>query len=226
MKHIPMIVAVLVSLSACAQLPKIQMPTASDTIPSHLECRALFPQGRWQLHHAIEATIPGGGKTLLTGVTVMSSRNRSIDFALMSVEGFVIFSGRFDGDLTIDRAISPFDRPGFAQGLMDDLMLLFFTPRGLLCMTGQVAQQNRICRYCLPDQTTDIVVTPDPVWQIRQYSSRKRLSRSIDADDIVKINNTPFARKLILKNHGLLGYRLVLKLLEAIALNDERNVPQ
>lgn len=226
MKHILMIAAVLISLSACAQLPKIQMPTASDVMPSHMECRALFPQGRWQLYHAIEATPPGGEKTLLTGVTVISSQNRSIDFALMSVEGFVIFSGRFDGDLTIDRAISPFDRPGFAQGLMDDIKLLFFAPQGPLCMTGQVAQLNRICRYCQPDQTTDITVTTDPVWQIRQYSSRKRLSRSIDAENIVNIANTPFAQKVTLKRHGLLGYQLVLRLLEAIPLNDERNVQQ
>lgn len=226
MRQLIIMTAVLISLTACAQLPKIQMPSATDALPSHMECRALFPQGRWQLHHAIEATPPGGGKTLLTGVTVISSQNRSIDFALMSVEGLVIFSGRFDGDLTIDRAIAPFDRPGFAQGLMDDLNLLFLAPQGPLCMTGLVAQQNRICRYCLPEKTTDIIVTNDPEWQIRQYSSRKRLSRSIDADNIADIANTPFARKLTLKNHGLLGYQLVLKLLEAIPLNDERNEQQ
>jgi hypothetical protein len=223
MKFILMIAAVLLSLSACAQLPKIQMPTASDALPSHLECRALFPQGRWQLHHAIEVFPPGGGKTLLTGVTIISSRNRSIDFALMSVEGFVIFSGRFKSDLTVDRAISPFDRPGFAQGLMDDLRLLFFAPQGPLCMTGQLAEQNRICRYCSPEKTTDIIVSTHPTWQIRQYSSRKRLSRSIDADNIVNIANTAFAQQLTLKKRGLLGYQLVLKLLEAIPLNDERN---
>lgn len=226
MKRILIFIAVLISLTACARLPEIQMPTASDSVPSHLACRALFPQGRWQMHHAIEATVPGGGKTLVTGVTVISSRDRTIDFALMSVEGFVILSGRFDGDLTVDRAISPFDRPGFAQGLIDDLMLLFFVPRGPLCMTGQVARQHRICRYCLPEQTTDIIVTTDPMWQIRQYSARKRLSRSIDAGDPMNIANAPFAQRITLKNHGLLGYRLVLNLLEAIPLNDERNKQQ
>lgn len=214
---------VLVSLAACAKLPVIQMPTGSEEIPSHSSCRDLFPKGRWQMHHAIEATVPGGGKTLLTGVTVLSSRDRTIESALMTVEGFVLFSGRFDGVLTVDRAISPFDRPGFAQGLMDDLMLLFFAPRVPLCMTGRLEPQNRICRYCEPKKTTDIVVTPQNTRQIRQYTSRNRLDRSMEAGDIVEVAGFPFAQRMTLKNHGLLGYQLVLKLLEAVPLKDERN---
>lgn len=219
MKRLLLMTALPALLAACtARLPEILMPAASDAIPAHLSCRELFPQGRWQMHHAIEATVPGGGKTLVTGVTVLSSQNRSINFALMSVEGLVLFSGCYDGAITIDRAISPFDRPGFAKGLMDDLMLLFFAPRAPLCMTGKGDQHHRVCRYCLPDRTIDIIVAVDQTWQIRQYTSGHRPARSIAAGMITDIAHTPFPRKLTLEKHGLLGYRLVLKLLEAIPL--------
>lgn len=212
----------LVSLAACAKLPIIQIPEDSGQIPSQPSCGDLFPKGRWQMHHAIEATI-GGRKTLLTGVTVLSSQDRSIESALMTVEGFVLFSGRYDGALTVDRAVAPFDRPGFAQGLMDDLMLLFFAPRAPLCATGQVDPKDRICRYCQSNQTTDIVVTTQNTRQIRHYTSRNRLDRSIEAGDIIDVDGTPFAQRMILTNHGMLGYQLVLKLLEAVPLKDDRN---
>jgi hypothetical protein len=210
-------------VAACARLPVIRPPAPGRVIPSYRSCRDLFPQGRWQLHHAIEATVPGGGKTLLTGVTVLCARQRSIESALMTVEGFVLFSGRFDGALTVRRAVAPFDRPGFAQGLMDDLRLMFFVPQGPLCMTGEGLPRHRICRYCRPDRTTDIIVTPQNIRHIQHYTSRNRLDRSIEAGDIEVVAGTPFARRMTLEDHGLLGYRLVLELLEAVPLKDERN---
>ena len=219
MKRRLLMTALVVMLAACARLPVIQIPAPDAIIPSHPSCRELFPQGRWQLHHAIEATVPGGGKTLLTGVTVLSSQERSIESALMTVEGFVLFSGRFDGDLTVHRTVAPFDRPGFAQGLMNDLMLLFMAPQVPLCMTGEGLPQHRICRYCEDNQTTDIVVTPQNTRLIRRYTSRNRLDRSIEVLDIADVDGIPFAGRMTLKKHGLLGYELVLKLLEAVPLN-------
>jgi hypothetical protein len=216
-------IAFMLCVAACARLPVIQIPASGGGIASHHNCRDLFPQGQWQLHHAIEATVPGGGKTLLSGVTVLCSRQRSIESALMTVDGFVLFSGGFDGELTVRRAVAPFDRPGFAQGLMDDLRLMFFAPRVPLCRTGEGLPRHRICRYCRPGRTTDIVVTPRNTRQIHLYTSRNRLDRSIEAADIVDINGTLFARRMALENHGLLGYQLVLTLLEAVPLKDERN---
>ncbi len=219
MKRLLSIAALLALTSACARLPEIRIPAGYVQLPSHVECRELYPQGRWQMHHAIEATVPGGGKSVLTGVTVLSSRDRSIDSALMTVEGFVLFKGRFDGTLTVHRAIEPFDRPGFAQGLVDDLRLLFFAPKGTLCRSGLIAPEERVCRYCRPESTIDVAVRFDRTRQIRQYDDRNRLIRTIDIREVTAVGATSFASKLKLKRHGLLGYELNLTLLEAVPLD-------
>lgn len=215
-----MLIAITLAMStACARLPEIHLPKGYAPLPSHVTCREVFPQGRWQMYHAIEAAVPGGGKTVLTGVTVLDSRKRTIESALLTVEGFLLFRGRWDGKLTVDRAIAPFDRPGMAEGLMDDLRLLFFGPRGRLCQSGQMAPGERVCRYCQADATIDILVRFDATRQIRQYDAHHRLRRTIDIEAMTAVDAVPFAKKLTLKRRGLLGYQLNLTLLEAIALD-------
>lgn len=219
MKRLVLISALLALTTACARLPEIHIPTGYEPLPSHVACRELFPQGRWQMHHAIEATVPGGGKTALTGVTVLASQERTIDSALMTVEGFVLFKGRYDGTLTVDRAIEPFDRPGFAEGLVDDLRLLFFAPQGTLCRSGLMEPGERACRYCQSEATVDVLVRFDQTRQIRYYDARNRLKRTIEISEMTGIDATLIANKLKLKRHGLLGYELNLRLLEAVPLD-------
>ncbi len=216
MRRLLLIAVTLAMTTACARLPEIQLPKGYAPLPSHVRCREVFPQGRWQVHHAIEANVPGGGKTVLTGVTVLDSRKRTIETALLTVEGFVLFRGRWDGELTVDRAIAPFDRPGLAEGLMDDLRLLFFAPRGRLCQSGQMTPGERVCRYCQVDATIDILVRFDAFRQIRQYDARHRLRRTIDIQAMSAVDGAPFAKELTLRRRGLLGYQLNLTLLEAI----------
>ncbi len=213
-----MFFALVVLVTSCAQLPKIHPGGTSGPSPSAGPCGKIFPQGKWQLYHTIEATVPGGRKNSLTGVSVISSRDRYIHWALMTVEGFVLFSGRYDGTLTVDRAVGPFNRPGFAQGLMADLMLLFFMPEAPLSSTGFSEAGDLVCRYGSPRDTTDIILKDNHSWRVRRYSSAKRLDRTIEADEIVHIGTSPFANHMILKNHGLIGYQLELKLVEAIPI--------
>jgi hypothetical protein len=219
MRRLLLIAITLAMTTACARLPEIRIPTGYAPLPSHVRCREVFPQGRWQMYHAIEADVPGGGKTVLTGVTVLDSRKRTIESALLTVEGFVLFRGRWDGKLTVDRAIAPFDRPAMAEGLMEDLRLLFFAPQGRLCQSGQMAPGERVCRYCQADATIDILVRFDATRQIRQYDARHRLRRTIDIQAMTAVDAVPFAKKLTLKRRGLLGYQLNLTLLEAIPLD-------
>jgi hypothetical protein len=219
MKRVLILTALLFSLASCARLPELQ----PDDVPGRLEgdpdFYILFPQGRWQLYHAIEATVPGRGKSMLTGVTVLSSSDRTIRCALMTVEGFVLFSGRYDGELTIDRCVSPFDRPEFARGLMEDLMLLFFAPEAALCRTGALERQGRVLRCTLPDRVTDIVRKTEGTWEVLQYTSQNRLYRSIEAGRMVRIADRPFAERLTLRSYAFPGYQLELKLLEALPLD-------
>jgi hypothetical protein len=219
MKRLVLLSAILISAVGCAQLPRIN-PEPAITRSTERDCSSLFPRGRWQLLHTIEAMVPGGKKHMLTGVSVLSSRNRSINWALMTTEGFVLFSGRYDGTLTIDRALPPFDRPGFAQGLMDDLMALFFAPQAPLIMSGCLKSGAHVCRYASPEMTSDIVKAQDGTWTIQQYSPHQRLVRSIRADRIAPFENSLLARHLVVKEHGILGYQLELTLIEAVPLDD------
>ena len=209
----------LIALTACARLPRIDPFPAGYS--SAAACRDMYPHGRWQLLHSIEATLPGGGKQILTGVSVLSSKDRTIRWALMTVEGFVIFSGRWNGVLSVDRAVPPFDRPGFAEGLMADLRLLFFAPQGPLLSTGRLEQGVPVCRFGSAENTIDIAMPRDGSRIVCQYGSNHRLARSIVADAPPAASRSAFPRHLVLKHPGVLGYQLELKLIEAIPLDEE-----
>ena len=211
----------LFALTACARLPRIDPFPAGCPSAAASACRDIYPQGRWQLLHSIEATLPGGGKQVLTGVSVLSSEDRSIQWALMTVEGFVIFSGRWNGALSVGRAVPPFDRPGFAEGMMADLRLLFFAPRAPLLSTGRLEQGDPVCRFGSAENTIDIVMPPDGSRIICQYGSNHRLARSIVADPPSPASRGAFSRHLVLKHPGVLGYQLELKLIETIPLDEE-----
>jgi hypothetical protein len=220
MKRLFIVLIFMLSMSACAHLPRIDPDPAGHQLAADA-CRNLFPQGRWQLFHSIEATLPGGEKQILTGVSVLSSEDRSIQWALMTVEGFVIFSGRWNGTLTVDRAVPPFDRDGFAEGLMEDLRLLFFAPRDPLMATGRAEQGDPVCRFGTPDNTIDIIIKGDGSRIVHQYASSHRLTRSIVAGGRPSKSSDAWASDLILKHHGIAGYQLELKLIEAIPIDEE-----
>lgn len=208
------------SVTSCTQLPVIhtldpdQHLSASE---SESTCLNMFPQGRWQLYHSIEATVPGNTQSRLTGVSVLDSHNRTLRWALMTLEGFVLFSGRFDGELRIDRALPPFDKKGFAQGVLEDLKLIFFKPPGLQDV-GYSEDGDLVCRYST-EGTTDILVKADHQWILRHYATQNRLTRTIKADQMVQVGTRLMPKHLILKNHALMSYQLDMHLVEAIPMN-------
>lgn len=211
----------LVAMTACARLPRIDPYPAGQLSTAASACRDLFPSGHWQLLHSIVATLPGGRTHILTGVTVLSSEERSIQWALMTVEGFILFSGRWDGMLTVDRAVPPFDRPGFAEGVIEDLRMLFFAPRDPLTAAGRLERGEPVCRFGSVENTTDIAMRSDASRIVRQYAPNHKLVRSVVADAPSHAARGGFAGHLILKHHGMIGYQLELKLMEAISLDEE-----
>jgi len=212
----------LVLTTGCARLPEIlpvSVPDAGGTADPFL---GVYPSGRWQLYHTIDARVPGGGTRHLTGVSVISSETGRIQCALMTLEGLVLFSGGYmEGDLTVDRAVSPFDRSGFAQGLMADLRLLFFRSGTRAIETGILADGSRVKRYQSDDgDTTDLIVREDGTWTIHRYTGTK-LECAIEARDVRASETTDgetFAQTLTLNRPGLLGYTLEMHLVEALRL--------
>lgn len=208
-------------ITSCAQLPMIHSNHPDGHLP-HAEsescCLNIFPQGRWQLYHTIEAIVPGNAHSRLTGVSVLDSRDRTLQWALMTLEGFVLFSGRFDGTLQIDRAVAPFDKKEFAQGVLEDLRLIFLKPLGIQDV-GYSDEGELVCRHSNNEGTTDIVVKADHKWLVRHYSTGNRLSRTIQGDQMIHIGASVIPKHLILKNHALIGYQLDMQLVDAIPMN-------
>ena len=223
MKRLFLLIVALTIAAGCARLPAIVPVGRPAADPARDAVSRIFPSGDWQFSHAIKATAPGGKTSEMVGVSVLSVADSSIRCALMTLEGFVLFSGRFDGKLTVERAVSPFDRPGFAEGLMSDLSLLFFAPKAPMVSFGRLPDGAGVVRFCSEEKvTTDLVLREDQTWAIYEYSSGSKLVRSVEAREISLIENggkDMAAKNIVLKRPGLLGYRLDMRLVEAIKLN-------
>lgn len=224
MKHILLLIVALTITAGCAHLPAIVPDSHPAADPVRDAVSRIFPSGDWQFSHAIKATVPGGKTIEMVGVSVLSSADNSIRCALMTLEGFVLFSGRFDGGLTVERAVSPFDRPGFAEGLMSDLSLLFFAPKSPMVSWGRLPDGAGVARFRSKEQvTTDLVIREDQTWAIYEYSPGSKLVRSVEAREISPIEGdgkNMAAKNIVLKRPGLLGYQLDMRLVEAIHLNE------
>ena len=208
----------------CAHLPEIVPDSHSATEPARDIVGRIYPSGDWQFSHIIHAKVPGGKTVEMMGVSVISSTDSTIRCVLMTLEGLVLFSGRFDGDLTVERAVSPFDRPGFSEGLMSDLNLLYFPPKAPMAGQGRFPDGARVVRVRSKDEvTTDLVLREDQTWAIYEYSSGSKLVRSIEARDVSSVEEGEgdmVAKSIVLKRPGIFGYRLDMRLVEAIRLED------
>ncbi len=219
-----MFIIALTMVLGCAHLPAIVPESNPAAVPAPDILNRIYPSGDWQFSHTIHATVPGGKTVEMMGVSVISSADSSIRCVLMTLEGLVLFSGRFDGDLTVERAVSPFDRPGFAEGLMRDLELLFFTPKARMERYGRLPDGERVVRFYSKEKvTTDLVLREDRTWAIYEYSSQSKLVRSVEARSISPIGGnwkSTAPENIMLKRPGLLGYQLVMRLAEAIPLDE------
>jgi len=223
MKPFIFLLSALCLITACSSLPKIDSAGGSALSGPLRECRQLFPKGRWQFLHAIEATMPGGKKGMLMGVTIISSRGKTAQTVIMTIEGMVLFDARYDQRLVVNRALPPFDSPNFAQGLLNDIRLVFFEPEGPLIDSGILKNQAAVCRYQNPDgQIVDIIHRSDDRWEIQRYTKSLRLNRTVGVFFNKKQADPDLSgipERLELKAHGHSGYALVMRLLEAIPLN-------
>lgn len=224
MKPLTVIIVALSLLTACSRLPEIVEDPTRLPEPSDPSCRSSFPQGQWQLQHAIEATVKGRQMGKLIGAMVLNAQQRTIQCALMTIEGLVLFSARYDGQLTVDRAVRPFDRPGFAGGLINDLRLMFLAPEGQGRL-GRTTDNDVICRYSYPQNfITDIIVQDSDHWMINRYDDRGRLLRTVSVDraDTARYSGrSGIAQYITLESRSGDDYRLALRLIEAVPIKKE-----
>jgi hypothetical protein len=219
-RRLPTVLCLLL-LASCAGLPPIT-PGGGALRAGADEAfapGAVFPDGRWQLLHAIQAELPGGRTLVMLGLTVMSSTGRSCRSVLMTLEGFVVFDGEHDGRLTVHRALPPFDSPHFAEGLMEDIRLVFFTPEGPVVATGTLPDGGAVRRHRLPDGgTVDVELLPGADWRIRRYDASERLTRTVRARH-GRGDQHGFPESLELTATAGQDYRLTMTLIEAVPAN-------
>lgn len=211
----------LLLLSSCASdHPGLLEPFAADPLrpPEQTEliqkCAAVYPRGKRQFVHAIEFRTADGRSSSVLGVTVVDGN--SLSCALMTVEGFILFQARLSDRFEVDRAVPPFDGPGFAQGLMEDVRALFLRPEVSGIRYGRLADGAESCRMTGQDGTvTDILPSSGGCWKMKTYDAGGRLTRTILARSCRKVNATLLPRELGLTVPGPAGYTLKMTLISA-----------
>jgi len=224
MNALRFVLFLLLFSAACSHLPGIR--SDNDALQRHgADCKRVFPQGKWQFLHTIKAAPPGGGTQTVLGLSQISSASGTAHCVMMTLEGLVFFEAHYDGELHIQRALPPFDAPGFAEGLMEDLLLIFFAPRSPLMAAGYLSDNARVCRFSLTDGgAEDIVVQRDGHWKIHRYNQQQRLVRTIQPDPSEGLSSQGFPGRIVLEAHGLAGYHLSATLLEAEPMQQGPNL--
>jgi len=195
-------------LISCRHHADIQPFISSD---ADAICSIPFITGKQQFIHVIEAELPNKANLSMIGITVISPETDSIQCVIMTIEGFVIFDAVYDRELTINRGVSPFDSKAFAQGMIDDIRLIFFKPNGVLLQSGNLKDGSHACRYTDNDHyVTDLITTPDNHLEIRKYDKNLKLMRSVKTYS----DKEMIPERLELTAYGDNPYALKLKLIK------------
>jgi hypothetical protein len=130
----------------------------------------------------------------------------------------VVFDGEYDQHFAVHRALPPFDSPHFAEGLMDDIRLMFFKPEGSLVGCGVLDNGSAVCRHEIPGGgAIDIEPRADHGWELRRYGPSQRLTRTFS---VLPGERHPsgLPERMELTASGGQTYKLVMTLLEAVRL--------
>ncbi len=214
------LLALLPALCSCSipGPPRLAVGSCVDLA----DCESIYPQGHWQFVHLIEFQLPNGTGGTVIGITVIEGN--AVQCALTTTEGMTLFEAE-DGDtLKILQAVPPFDKPGFAEGLMADVRAIFLQPPGApVC--GALADERRTCRFRQQDgKLTDILPEPDArkCFRIITWSADHRQTRIITAKDCRQQDGYRQARSLTLNSSGIKNYTLKMSLINAEQLSPPR----
>ena len=149
----------------------------------------------------------------LIGVNRFIPASKRLECVLLSVEGLAVFSGAVeDGLISVTRALPPFDAPGFAQGLLDDVELMFLQPSGPPDETGYNSEGLAACRWKKKNgNVVEVNWAPNGDRITRLFNDKGRLRRRVVAS--WKDGNGPPDRIKLEALHGW-EYSLSVELLE------------
>jgi hypothetical protein len=212
-------------IMACHSLPPLN-PVDQAPVDVETVCEMAFPHGAWRMVHTITTDLPGRRKGVMLGVVSIAPDTDTLECALLSIEGLRLFEARDDGTLTIRRALPPFDRPALAEGMMQDIRLLFFRPPGAPVATGIRAPGNPACRYALADGFLDVIRTPEETYILERYDHRQRMIRRAEISDCRPAGAEPGESvpcRIHLEAMGTHAYQLDLELVEARPALDKQD---
>lgn len=222
MKRLCLLLTIVLLTASCGSLPRIEANRgAFSDYPA--ACRQLFLKGNWQFQHVIEASLPGGRKSSLMGVSIVSAEKGNFRSILMTVEGWVVFDVEYDGAIRVLRALPPFDSESFFQGLIHDLRLIFLMPEGVLTEIGTLPGGAAVCRYLQPDGgVIDLSQNAAGCWLLQEYDQQYKKKCTIDIffNDDVRFDGQDVPSRLKLAVSGYAGYNLDIHLIEAVSLKD------
>ncbi|MEW6666880.1 MAG: hypothetical protein AB1512_16885 [Thermodesulfobacteriota bacterium] len=207
-------------LTACSNLPTVQ-PAGDFAATLQPLCRDPFPKGKWQFVHSIEAVMPGGRSAFVTGVVVLSSVDRTFRCVILTIEGLAVFDAEWDRRLTVNRAIAPFDSKPFAEGLAEDIRLLFLHPRGSPVESGLLQDGDSLCRYRDSNGgIVDVVSRGGGGWGIQRYTRDLHLVRTVNMVPGGSAGQDEIPQKIELTARGPQAYKLIMNLVEAVRIEE------
>lgn len=207
----------LLTVTACTGLkPLVSVDPARKTDVLE-KCRRPFLPERYRLVHALETETPDGGRGTAIGVLVADPRTRGFRTVMMTIEGFVLFDAEAGETLIVHRAVPPFDKPAFAEGLAGDLRLAFFPPGGEPTSWGAGEGGAPACRYGRADGGfVEVLTKEDGGTIIRLYNAGHALLKTVTTS----LPEKPGLAETLEIRGGWPPYLLRLRLLESDALND------
>ncbi len=202
-------------LVSCAALPAIAPPGGKAEKP--MVCPSPYCTGKYRFIHALEVRLASQAQTVMVGVTLIDPAARTISCALVSTEGLAFFEASQGPDgLAVSRALPPFDSGDFARNMMDDIGLIFLAPQEAPVQKGVLAGGDAVCRYKGSAGWIDVGTGRDGRIQIRRYSQRGGLERSVTLAG----GANPYST-IELHAAGLFEYELIMTLIESEAVPNE-----
>jgi hypothetical protein len=207
----------LFAVAACAPNLTLRPAQFAQHPEAVARCQAPFPSQPWWSSHTLAATLPQRRHTAFLGVAKLYPATRAVHAILMSPEQFTLLDATSAaGAVTIDHALPPFDAPAFTAGVMADLELLFFTPRGRLDEVRRYPDGQTDCLWrAETGEQTMLTVAADGGWLMRTYDRAGRRQKEVAAS---APSGGGLASTMKLRTRGTAGYTLALTLLEAGAI--------
>ena len=206
-------------LSACtvAQQPLLPVlhPVSAD-VSAEDTCKQAFVGGDWQFVHSITFTMHNGHGSTLVGVTIL--QEEKLRTVLMGVEGFVLFEAEqpFEGKPVVKKAVPPFNKAGFAEGLMADVQTPFLEPVAVNRLFAENIDGELVCRYSGKNNRVTDVMTAGRRWnRITHYDAEGMVQQVITARQYRNVDGESLPQQMELISTGPVGYTLHLELLRA-----------